>query len=230
MTFTPADTTDYTIAMADNDDRVAKAHADDHLGGPRGDRLWHGAVGSTARRHRERGGDFLLLAGIRRHADPAGVQTLAVTFAPGDTSDYSSAVATETISVARATPTVKVSDSGGVYSGSPFAATTTVGTASDGVSGQGLEGSAPTLCTQGKLGETEAPLNGPPTAAGTYTVVADFPGSSDYSSVLEPPDHLRHRSRCRHRRSGVVGRIPASSGRPSPWSRPFPAPGPRRAW
>src|SRR5262245_24876302 len=45
----------------------------------------------------------------------AGVHTLTVTFTPADLVDYTSATATTTITVAKATPTVRVTAGGGVY-------------------------------------------------------------------------------------------------------------------
>ena len=88
--------------------------------------------------------------------------------------------------MARTTPTVNVGDTGGVYNGSPSTAAASLA-GIDGVSGPSLEAVSPTLMYYAGSSATGTPLNGPPTAAGTYTVVADFPGSTDYASALSPP-------------------------------------------
>ena len=72
----------------------------------------------------------------------AGVQTLSVTFTPTDTTDFITVQATTTIQVGRATPTVSVIDGGGVYNGSPFAATAVVAGVG-GASARASKGSAP---------------------------------------------------------------------------------------
>ncbi|HEV3342173.1 MAG TPA: Ig-like domain-containing protein, partial [Pirellulales bacterium] len=119
---------------------------------------------------------------------PAGNgQTLSVSFAPTDSTDYATGKATAAINVARATPTLDLSAPGGVYNGTPFPASLTI----DGITnspGTALEGVIPTLAyyvgssTSGtSLGPT------PPTDAGTYTVVASFAGSTDYASARSSP-------------------------------------------
>ena len=109
----------------------------------------------------------------------AGTYTAVATFA-GST-DYTSASASVIFTVAKVTSTVTVADAGGHYNGSPFPATATV-TGLSGVVGTSLEGVAPTLlyyegATAGGTGSATAP-----TAGGTYTVVATFPGSTDYGT------------------------------------------------
>jgi len=69
--------------------------------------------------------------------------------------------------------TVTVTDTGGVYNGTPYAATTTV-------NGQpSLEGVTPTL-TYWSESLYETQLSSAPTDAGNYRVSAFFPGSTDY--------------------------------------------------
>jgi hypothetical protein len=116
----------------------------------------------------------------------AGVQTLSATFTPSDATDYSSTTTTTAITVGRATPTVSVSDGGGTYDGSHFAATATVA-GLGGAPGPSLEGIGPTLTYYVGGAAAGAPMAGPPSAAGTYTVVASFPGSSDYASAQGAP-------------------------------------------
>ena len=82
---------------------------------------------------------------------------------------------------------MKVSDASSPYTGSTFAATVTM-TSVGGTAASSVEGVAPTQAyyigsgTSGpKMGST------PPTAFGTYTVVASFAGSTDYSAVQSAP-------------------------------------------
>jgi hypothetical protein len=113
----------------------------------------------------------------------AGVDTLAVAFTPTDTTDYTTATATTTITISQATPTVSVTDDGGEYNGAPMPATATVAGVVPGVDNTpapSLEGVTPTLTYYAGSTATGPPLPGPPTAVGTYTVVASFAGSADY--------------------------------------------------
>ena len=81
---------------------------------------------------------------------------------------------------------VQVSDGGGVYNGSPFAAAALV-SGVGGASGPGLEGVDPVLTYYAGSTPAGPALGGPPTEVGTYTVVASFPGSADYSGASSPP-------------------------------------------
>ncbi len=89
---------------------------------------------------------------------------------PGST-DYTSGTASATFTINKATPSVAVSDAGGTYSGSSFPGTTS-----------SLEGVTPTLTYYTGTSTTSTALAGAPTSAGTYTVLASFPGSTDYTS------------------------------------------------
>jgi hypothetical protein len=115
-----------------------------------------------------------------------GSHPVSVTFTPTDTTDESSAAAATIIIVTKAAPTIGASDGGGVYTGSPFPATVTV-TGIGGTPAPSLEGIGPILTYYKGSTATGPPLPGPPTAAGTYTVVAAFPGSPDYSAASSPP-------------------------------------------
>jgi hypothetical protein len=77
-----------------------------------------------------------------------------------------------------ATPTVSVSDAGGTYNGNAVTATATVAGVS-GTPASSLEGVSPTLTYY--AGATALP--GAPAGAGTYTLVATFAGSTDYSAA-----------------------------------------------
>jgi hypothetical protein len=89
--------------------------------------------------------------------------------------------------VNRATPTVRVSDAGGTYTGKPYAATATVAGV-NGVFGPSLDSVTPTLTYYaGTYPLGGLPASGgsgtDPSTAGRYTVVATFAGSIDYGSA-----------------------------------------------
>jgi sugar lactone lactonase YvrE len=123
------------------------------------------------------------LAGVRI----TGLNTVA-TFA-GDV-DYLGSTASATLSAGRATPTVTVTDMGGIYDGAPFAAEALVAgvvTGVDATPAASLEGVSPTLTyfvgsTASGEGSSEAPVD-----VGTYTVVAQFAGSADYLAASSAP-------------------------------------------
>ena len=115
------------------------------------------------------------------HALGVGESPYSITYSyAGDANLNPVSDTTKLLTVTQATPTVNVTDIGGTYNASPFAATATV-TGVGGIPAPSLEGVSPTLTyyigtgTNGQnLGST-APIN-----AGTYTAVASFPGSVDY--------------------------------------------------
>ncbi len=115
-----------------------------------------------------------------------GSQTLSASFTPADSTDYAPASTSTTIQVEPATPTLSVTDAGGTYNGSPYAATATL-LGVDGASGPALEGVAATFIYYAGSSTGGAPLPGAPSAAGTYTVVADFAGSTDYAAARSAP-------------------------------------------
>ncbi len=91
------------------------------------------------------------------------------------------------LSITPATPAVTVSDPGGTYTGAPIAAMATV-TGVDGTAAGSLEGVAPTLTYYAGTGTSGTNLgSAAPSAAGTYTVVARFPGSADYAAAVSQP-------------------------------------------
>ena len=118
--------------------------------------------------------------------DAGSGQTLSVTFTPQDATDYTTAAATTTITVTKATPILKVTDAGGRFDGSPFPASATIAGAVAGVDStpaSSLDNVTPTLTYydgSGTAGTSLGPT--PPSAPGTYTVVAAFPGNVDYSA------------------------------------------------
>ena len=99
---------------------------------------------------------------------------------------WSSLITTDPVStsitVSQATPTVHESaPSSGTYTGSVFAATATVAGVNN-VFSSSLEGVSPTLTYYVGTGTAGANLgSSAPRNAGTYTVVANFAGSTDYT-------------------------------------------------
>ena len=80
-----------------------------------------------------------------------------------------------------------VSDPGGTYTGTPIAATASV-TGVSGTAARSLEGVTPTLTYYAGTGTSGTNLgSAAPSAAGTYTVVARFPGSADYAAAQSEP-------------------------------------------
>ncbi|MGO9108637.1 MAG: thioredoxin domain-containing protein [Thermoguttaceae bacterium] len=135
----------------------------------------------------------------------AGTYTVTANF-PGS-KDYAAVKSSPvTFTIAKATPTVHVTDAGGTYNGLPFPATVTV-TGSSGSAAASFESLSPTLIGP-VLPKQQRPLSAaslegvtpmvtyclgnscsstPPTKAGTYTVIANFPGSADYAAVKSAP-------------------------------------------
>jgi hypothetical protein len=116
----------------------------------------------------------------------AGNTTITATI---DGQPVTSPLSTVSVAVSRATPTVTVSDPGGFYIGSPFAATALVAGVVAGVDttpASALENVDLTLDYQrlNGNGSTAADLgNTAPTAVGSYAVVAAFAGSADYTAA-----------------------------------------------
>ncbi len=101
----------------------------------------------------------------------AGTYTVTATY-PGST-DYTAGSASANFTIAQATPTVSVTDSNATYNGSPFNGSP-VTTVNGAVATSGI------TYTYTALGSnTVIPA---PTDAGTYTVTATYPGSTDYTA------------------------------------------------
>jgi hypothetical protein len=118
-------------------------------------------------------------------------QTLSVSFTPTDRTDYATVTSTATISVTRATPVLTVGATSGTYDGTPFPATFAIASGIPGLNNTpaaSLEEITPALTYYEGAGTSGAGLGPtPPTAAGTYTVVARFPGSTDYAPTQSTP-------------------------------------------
>src|SRR5262249_31391031 len=86
-----------------------------------------------------------------------------------------------TLAVTQDGLSVTVSDAGGTYDGSAFAATAQVNGAAS------LEGVSPTLTYYAGSQANGTPLSGAPSAAGPYTGGARVPGSFDYAAAASNP-------------------------------------------
>ncbi len=115
----------------------------------------------------------------------AGIYTVVADF-PGSTDYMANTSPPVTFTINQATPTVSVSTSGGAYNGSAISAVASV-TGLGGSPGSSLDGIAPTPEFYTGSTATGSPLSVAPVDAGTYTVVADFPGSTDYAANTSPP-------------------------------------------
>jgi hypothetical protein len=111
-----------------------------------------------------------------------------VTFA-GDAS-YGWSDGSGTLVVNPATPTVTVADLSGSYNASPFAATALAAGVVAGVDSTpapSLEGVTPTLTYYAGPDTSGSSSSVAPSAIGTYTVVASFAGSADYTAASSSP-------------------------------------------
>jgi hypothetical protein len=100
---------------------------------------------------------------------PAGAQTLTATFMPSNTTYYTTATASVTQTVNKATPMVTVAGGTFVYDGQPHIATGSVRGVGDVMIG------SPSFTYNGS---PDAPMN-----AGTYDVVATFDGNANYNAA-----------------------------------------------
>jgi hypothetical protein len=124
------------------------------------------------------------------HNLPLGVvpSPYAITYAYSDPSAAFAPASdsSQSLSITQATPTVGVADSGGTYNGGAFAATATVAGVVPGVDttpAAQLEGVTPTLTYYAGYTASGTPLTGAPVLPGTYTVLASFAGSADYTAA-----------------------------------------------
>ncbi len=126
-------------------------------------------------------------AGTPLAGAPTAIGTYTVVASFAGSTDYAAAASTPaTFAITGGAPVVNVTDAGGTYTGSPFPATASV-TGASGIPTSSLEGVTPTLTYYAGSAAAGTPLAGAPTAAGTYTVVANFPGSTDYGSAASTP-------------------------------------------
>jgi hypothetical protein len=119
---------------------------------------------------------------------PSPVGSYPITAALGTlrAANYTFRFVSGTLTITQATPHVTVSDPGGIYTGAPFPASAAVAGVVEGrddVPGPALEGVGLTLTYYAGTSADGTPLTGAPSAPGTYTVVARFPGSTDYKAA-----------------------------------------------
>jgi hypothetical protein len=101
--------------------------------------------------------------------------------------NYTIQFTASTLTITPATPVVTESAPGGTYTGAPLAATASV-TGSGGPAAPNLEGVTPILTYYAGSGTSGTNLGSTaPSTAGTFTVVARFPGSADYAPAQSKP-------------------------------------------
>ncbi len=123
------------------------------------------------------------VSGTALSGAPSSVGTFTVLANFSGSTDYTSGVASTTFSITKATPTVTVSDAGGMANGAVFTATDAVaGVGSQATPAASLESVAPSSTYYAGTSASGTALTGAPSTAGTYTVVASFAGSTDYTS------------------------------------------------
>jgi hypothetical protein len=111
-----------------------------------------------------------------------GTYTALANFSGGG---YNGATASTTFSISPATPTLLVTDGGGTYSAAGFPAFESVaGVGNQSAAAANLESVIPSLSYFAGATSTGTPLSGAPSTIGTYTVVARFVGSLDYTSAV----------------------------------------------
>ena len=114
-----------------------------------------------------------------------GTYTVVATF-PGS-ADYTAAQSSPlTFIINQAMPTLTLSDAGGTFNGLAFAGTSLV-SGTNAVAASMLEGVSPSFIYYEGSSASGTGSTTAPTSAGTYTVVATFPGSADYTAVQNGP-------------------------------------------
>ena len=182
LTFTPTDTADYNTATATASIIVVPATPTVTWSTPASISYGTALTGSQLDAQASVPGAFAYspAAGTVLSAGP---QTLSITFAPDDSTDYATATATTTLNVSKATPTVHV-NGGGVYDGDPIPATATVAGVVAGVDASPasrLEGLSPVLTYYAGSTATGTPI----------AVRADDGGDVHGGSVLRRQRRLR---------------------------------------
>jgi hypothetical protein len=110
-------------------------------------------------------------------AAPVDIGTYTVVASVAAAGNYAGASAKATFKITAATPTVKVSDPGRVYTGNP----TVVTASATGVNKASL--AAPTLTYYAGTNTKGTPLTAAPVNVGTYTVVASVAAAGDYAAA-----------------------------------------------
>ena len=121
---------------------------------------------------------------------PSTADTYTVVASFAGSADYLAANSSPvTFHINKVTPTVVATDPGGTYNTSSFPATATVaGVGSQSAAAGSLETVSPTFTYYVGTGTGGTNLgSAAPVAAGTYTVVASFAGSADYTAAVSSP-------------------------------------------
>jgi hypothetical protein len=189
VTFTPADTADYESTSTTTTINVVKATPTitwpNPVGITYGIRLSSTQLDATS----SIPGSFKYLPAVGTILDAGAGQILTVTFTPNDAANYATADQTTIIDVAKATPTISLVAPGGNFDGGPLPANVTiVGSGQQSAPAASLEDVAPVLTYFIGSGTSGTSLGStPPIHPGTYTVVARFPGSTDYTATQSAP-------------------------------------------
>jgi hypothetical protein len=189
VSFTPTDATDYKSTSTTATINVGKATSTITWPNPVG--ITYGTPLSSTQLDATSSipGSFDYLPAAGAILNAGAGQVLAVTFTPNDAADYTTAGQTATIDVAKATPTISLVAPGGTFDGSPFAASVTIaGSGNQATPAASLEDVAPVLAYYVGSGTSGTSLGStPPIHPGTYTAVANFPGSADYTATQSLP-------------------------------------------
>ena len=184
-----AGSTDYTSGVASTTFTISQAAPSVSVADASGALHRRSGLHGRLGQHGKRGSDADVLLGHERHGHgsssaPTTVGTYTVLASFAGSTDYTSGTASTTFTIGQAAPTVSVTDGGGTYSGAGFAAGDTVsGVGSDATAAVSLESVAPTLTYYAGTSATGSGSSSAPTTVGTYTVLASFAGSTDYTSA-----------------------------------------------
>ena len=134
-------------------------------------------------------GAFAYTTAAGTYLDAGASRTLSATFTPQDSVDYAVINPTTKITVLQATPTLALSDPGGVFNGSAYPASVSItGSGESNSPAASLGGVKPTLNYYDGSNTSGTSLGGTaPAAVGTYTVEAAYAGSADYVGVRSAP-------------------------------------------
>jgi hypothetical protein len=111
-------------------------------------------------------------------------QTLDITFTPNSSTGWNTVDSDVIVNVSKATPTLTINANGGVMNGSPFSATAQV-SGINGIETSSLESVSPIITYHRGSSAAGPILASAPTQIGTYTAVATFAGSADYTGAIQ---------------------------------------------
>jgi hypothetical protein len=123
---------------------------------------------------------YFTASGTQLTGAPTSAGNYTVTASFAGSTDYTVATASSPFTIAQVTPTMTATDNG-TYNGSAHPGTALLSGVS-GPAGSSLDGVSPNFTYYTGTSATGTPLSGALISAGTYTVVATFPGSTNYTS------------------------------------------------